>query len=158
MGDIKMSARGRKRLEMLSRVKKDALITQAKASELLGIGYRHTRRVCERYGEEADRGPIVGLAAERQAAGSRKSHQKMIVKAKQSARSRKPWKPARDHPWRTYSPRSYPQPILDSAELFGATTLPAPLRRRQGRSSRGWCITPPVMVRQGEKKDISKLR
>ncbi len=83
MGDIKMSARGRKRLEMLSLVKKDALITQAKGSELLGIGYRHTRRVCERYGEEADRGPIVGLAADSQAAGSRKSHQKMTVKAKQ---------------------------------------------------------------------------
>ena len=60
MGDIKMSARGRKRLEMLSLVKKDALITQAKASELLGIGYRHTRRVCERYGEEGDGGPIRG--------------------------------------------------------------------------------------------------
>ena len=60
MGDIKMSARGRKRLEMLSRVKKDALITQAKGSELSGIGYRHTRRVCERYGEEGDRGPIRG--------------------------------------------------------------------------------------------------
>ena len=60
MGDIKMSARGRKRLEMLSRVKKDALITQAKGSELSGIGYRHTRRVCERYGEEGDGGPIRG--------------------------------------------------------------------------------------------------
>ena len=60
MGDIKMSARGRKRLEMLSLVKKDALITQAKGSEHLGIGYRHTRRVCERYGEEGDGGPIRG--------------------------------------------------------------------------------------------------
>jgi len=46
--------------------------------------------------------------------------EKVTVKAKQLARSRKPWKPAPDHPWRTYRPRSCPQPLLDSDELVGA--------------------------------------
>ena len=35
--------------------------------------------------------------------------EKMTVKVKQLARSRKPWKPAPDHPWRTHRHRSYPQ-------------------------------------------------
>ena len=46
--------------------------------------------------------------------------EKITVKAKQLDRSRKPWKPAPDHPWRTYKPRSCPQPLLDSDELVGA--------------------------------------
>ena len=46
--------------------------------------------------------------------------EKMTVKVKQLARSRKPWKPAPDHPWRTYRPRSCPQPLLDSDELVRA--------------------------------------
>ena len=45
---------------------------------------------------------------------------KVTVKVKQLAKSRKPWKPATDHPWRTYKPRSCPQPLLDSDELVGA--------------------------------------
>ena len=57
MGDIRMSAIERKRLEMLSRVK-DRLITQVKASELLGISYRHTRRIYKRYREQGDKGLI----------------------------------------------------------------------------------------------------
>ncbi|NQT03505.1 MAG: ISNCY family transposase [Planctomycetes bacterium] len=57
MGDIKMSATERKRLEMLSRVK-DGLITQVKASEFLGISYRHTKRIYKRYREQGDKGLI----------------------------------------------------------------------------------------------------
>ena len=83
MGDIKMSARGRKRLEMLSLVKKDALITQAKGSELWGIGYRHTRRVCERYGEEGDGGPIRGNRGRASSRWIEEKSQKMTVKEKQ---------------------------------------------------------------------------
>ncbi len=83
MGDIKMSARERKKPEMLSRVKKDALITQAKGSELLGIGYRHTRRVCERYGEEGDLGPIRGNRSRASSRWIEEKSQKMTVKEKQ---------------------------------------------------------------------------
>jgi len=46
--------------------------------------------------------------------------EKMTVKVKQLAKNRKPWKPAPDHPWKTYRPRSCPQPLLDSDELVGA--------------------------------------
>ena len=46
--------------------------------------------------------------------------EKVTVKVKQLARNRKPWKPATDHPWRTYRLQSYPQPLLDSDELVKA--------------------------------------
>lgn len=46
--------------------------------------------------------------------------EKVTVKVKQLAKNRKQWKPASDHPWRTYRPRSYPQPLLDSDELVKA--------------------------------------
>ncbi len=90
MEDMNMSARERKKLEMLSRIKKDALITQAKASELsvIGIpgGYASAME------KKATGNRFMEIAAERQAAGSRKSPhpQKMTVKVKQSAGSRKP--------------------------------------------------------------------
>ena len=57
MEDIRMSVSERRRLEILSRVK-DSLITQTKASELLGLSYRHTRRIYRRYREQGDKGLI----------------------------------------------------------------------------------------------------
>ena len=57
MGDITMSAKERNKLEILSRVK-DRLITQVKASELLEISYRHTKRIYKRYREQGDKGLI----------------------------------------------------------------------------------------------------
>ena len=45
---------------------------------------------------------------------------KISVKVKPVARSRTPWKPAPDHPWRSNKSRSYPQPLLDSDELVRA--------------------------------------
>ena len=57
MEDIKMSAKERKRLEMVSRVK-DRMITLVKASELLGVSYRHTRRIFKRYREQGDKGLV----------------------------------------------------------------------------------------------------
>lgn len=53
MGDILMSSEERRRLETLSRVR-DGVITQVKASELLGLSYRHTKRVYTRYRLEGD--------------------------------------------------------------------------------------------------------
>ena len=44
----------------------------------------------------------------------------VTVKVKQLAKSRKPRKPAPDHPWRRHIRRSYPQPLLDSDELVVA--------------------------------------
>jgi transposase len=55
MGDIRMSRKERRRLEVFSRVK-EGQITQAKASGFLGLSYRHTKRVYKRYTEEGDRG------------------------------------------------------------------------------------------------------
>ena len=57
MEDIRMSVSERRRLEILSRVK-DSLITQVKASELLGLSYRHARRIFKRYREQGDKGLI----------------------------------------------------------------------------------------------------
>jgi len=57
MGDIRMSTSERRRLELFSRVK-DKLITLKKAADLLGLSYRHVRRVCKRYREEGDKGLI----------------------------------------------------------------------------------------------------
>jgi len=57
MGDIRMSASERRRLELFSRVK-DKLITLKKVAALLGLSYRHVRRVCKRYREEGDKGLI----------------------------------------------------------------------------------------------------
>jgi len=57
MEDIQMSVSERRRLEILSRVK-DRLITQVKASELLGLSYRHARRIYRRYREQGDKGLI----------------------------------------------------------------------------------------------------
>ena len=57
MGDIRMSRRERGRLETLSRVK-DGLLTLKKAAELLGLSYRHIRRIFKRYKEEGDSGLI----------------------------------------------------------------------------------------------------
>ncbi len=71
---------------------------------------------------------FVGIAADRQAAGSRKSPQKMTIKAKQYLLF-----PAigRDSP-------GAPLPACAEAAQAGC---------------RDRCITPPVMVQQGEKKE-----
>jgi len=42
---------------------------------------------------------------------------KKITRIRPQLRSRKPWKPAPDHPWRKYGRRSCPQPLPDSDEL-----------------------------------------
>jgi len=48
MGELIMSRKERRRLELMSRVK-EKLVTQKKASELLGISYRQTKRIWQRY-------------------------------------------------------------------------------------------------------------
>ena len=57
MEDIKMSVSERRRLEILSRVK-DQLVTLKKATDLLGLSYRHTKRIYKRYREQGDKGLI----------------------------------------------------------------------------------------------------
>ena len=57
MGVLRMSARERKRLELLSRVKEGAL-TLVKAADLCRLGYRQMKRVWKRYREEGDAGFI----------------------------------------------------------------------------------------------------
>ncbi len=60
MGALAMSARERRRLELLSQVTK-GLLRLNKASELLGISYRHTKRVWKRYREHGDAGLVHRL-------------------------------------------------------------------------------------------------
>lgn len=55
MGDIRMSEKERRRLEVLWRVK-DGGISQARASCFLGLSYRQTKRIYKRYREEGDAG------------------------------------------------------------------------------------------------------
>jgi len=57
MEDIRMSTGERRRLEILSRVK-DQMVTLKKATDLLGLSYRHTRRIYKRYREQGDKGLI----------------------------------------------------------------------------------------------------
>jgi len=57
MEGIKMTTSERRRLELFSRTK-DKLITLKKAADLLGLSYRHVRRIFKRYREEGDKGLI----------------------------------------------------------------------------------------------------
>jgi hypothetical protein len=60
METFTMSGKERKRLEVLSRVKRGE-VTLVKAAEVLELGYRQTRRVYQRYCQEGDRGLVHGL-------------------------------------------------------------------------------------------------
>jgi len=71
MGDIRMSTKERRRLEIVSKVK-DKFITLNKAAELLDISYRQIRRIFKRYREEGDNGLVHkgrGKISNRQVAG-----------------------------------------------------------------------------------------
>jgi len=57
---LRMSRRERKRLELLSRVRRSEL-TLAKAAELLDLSYRQAKRVYRRYREEQDAGLVHRL-------------------------------------------------------------------------------------------------
>ena len=50
-----MSLRERSRLVMMTRVREKS-ITIREASEMVGVSYRHCRRIYKRYREEGDRG------------------------------------------------------------------------------------------------------
>ena len=56
-GALTMSQRERWRLVMMTRVKEKS-ITIREASEMVGVSYRHCRRIYKRYREEGDRGLI----------------------------------------------------------------------------------------------------
>ena len=60
MGELRMSVKERKRVEMLSRVR-DGKVSLAKVARLLGMGYRQANRVWKRYREEGDRGLVHRL-------------------------------------------------------------------------------------------------
>src|ERR1043166_876876 len=60
METFTMSGKERKRLEVLSRVKRGG-VTLVKAAEVLGLVYRQTRRVYQRYCQGGDRGLVHGL-------------------------------------------------------------------------------------------------
>jgi len=57
MGALEMSAKERKRLELMSRVK-DGVLKLVKAAELCGLSYRQMKRVWKRYRAEGDAGLI----------------------------------------------------------------------------------------------------
>ena len=60
METLRMSRRERKRLEVLSRVRRGELAL-AKAGELMGLSYRQAKRVYKRYAEERDAGLLHRL-------------------------------------------------------------------------------------------------
>ncbi len=60
METISMSRRERHRLEAFSRVRREE-ITLVKASELLGLSYRQTKRCYARYQKEGDKGLVHRL-------------------------------------------------------------------------------------------------
>src|SRR5688572_4969978 len=64
METLEMSKQERKRLEVMSLVKAGRLKLIA-ASELLGISYRQTKRVWQRYQADGDRGLVHGLRGKR---------------------------------------------------------------------------------------------
>jgi len=57
MGELRMSARERKRLELLSRVK-EGVLKLVKAAEMSGLSYRQMKRIWKRYREQGDAGLI----------------------------------------------------------------------------------------------------
>src|ERR1035437_2107058 len=69
MGDITMSVKERRRLEVLARVR-DEQITLVKATEWLRLSYRQAKRVWRRYRQEGDKG--VGHRARGGASGRSK--------------------------------------------------------------------------------------
>ena len=65
MGDIMMSAKERRRLEVLARVR-DGELTLVKAKEWLRLSYRQAKRVWRRYREEGDQGLVHRSVAPKQ--------------------------------------------------------------------------------------------
>jgi len=57
MGEITMSAKERRRLEVLARVR-DGQITLVKATEWLRLSYRQAKRVWRRYRQDGDKGLV----------------------------------------------------------------------------------------------------
>ena len=60
METLKMSAKERRRLELMGRVKRKE-ITLAKAAELMGISYRQSKRIWRGFGKKGDKSLIHGL-------------------------------------------------------------------------------------------------
>src|SRR5437867_11093463 len=60
MGDIRMSSKERRRLELLARVR-DGELRLVKVAELLPLSYRQCKRVWKRYQREGDAGLVHRL-------------------------------------------------------------------------------------------------
>ena len=60
MGDMRMSAKERRRLELMARVR-DRALTLVKVAELLPLSYRQTKRLWRRYRSEGDAGLVHRL-------------------------------------------------------------------------------------------------
>src|SRR3954447_25675361 len=78
METISMSKVERKRLEVMSRVKSGKL-TLVAASELLGIGYRQSKRIWRRYQAQGDRGLVHGLRGKKSNRQGDKSLKKRVL-------------------------------------------------------------------------------
>jgi len=64
MGAILMSRKERRRLELLSRVRDQAL-KLVKAAELMCVSYRQAKRIWQRYRQKGDIGIVHGLRGRR---------------------------------------------------------------------------------------------
>ena len=69
MGELRMSAEERKRLELVSRVR-EGQVKLAQVAEGLGVSYRQTKRIWRRYRTEGD----VGLVHRLRGRASNRAH------------------------------------------------------------------------------------
>lgn len=79
METLEMSGVERKRLEVFSRVK-SGQVRLAKASEILGISYRQTKRIWRRYQDQGDGGLVHGLRGKKSNRQSDSKLRKKVLK------------------------------------------------------------------------------
>ncbi len=75
MGVVTLSARERKRLELLSRVK-EGVLKLVQAAGLCGLSCRQVKRVWKRYREQGDAGLVHRGRGERRIGGSKRCFEK----------------------------------------------------------------------------------
>lgn len=79
MGDIRMSAKERRRLELMARVR-DQELTLVKVAEWLPLSYRQTKRLWQRYRTEGDAGLVHRLRGRGSSRGIAPTKRRAILK------------------------------------------------------------------------------
>jgi hypothetical protein len=79
MGDIRMSGKERRRLELMARVR-DQELTLVRVAELLPLSYRQTKRLWQRYRTEGDVGLVHRLRGRGSSRGIAQTKRRAILK------------------------------------------------------------------------------